>query len=50
MPGKARRKYDGETTRIAKSFTRPLNLIEETLYPDYTKEDLLDAFKKYYPL
>lgn len=48
MPGKARRKYDGETTRIAKLFTRPLNLIEETLYPDYTKEDLLDAFKKYY--
>lgn len=49
MSGKVKRKYDGETARIGKSFTRPLNLIEETLYPNYTKEDLLNAFKKYYP-
>lgn len=49
MSGKAK-KYDGETIRIQKSFTRPLNLIEETLYSDYTREDLLYVFKKYYPL
>lgn len=27
MPGIAKRKYDGESIRIAKSMTRPLNLI-----------------------
>lgn len=49
MPGITKRKYEAETTRIAKSLTRPLNLIVETLKPGYSSEELLQAFKEYYP-
>ena len=49
MPGITKRKYEAETTRIAKSLTRPLNLVVETLKPGYSSEELLQAFKEYYP-
>lgn len=49
MPGKAKRKYQGETIRLAKSLKRPLDLIMFTLKPGYTEKDILEAFKKYYP-
>lgn len=49
MPGKAKRKYDGELIRFAKRLRRPLELVVETLKPGYTENDLLQAFKDYYP-
>ena len=49
MPGTAKRKYVGECIRIAKSMTRPLNLITEILKPGFSEQDLLEAYKKYYP-
>lgn len=49
MPGIAKRKYDGELSRFAKSLRRPLELVVETLKPDYTGSDVLQAFKDYYP-
>lgn len=50
MVGEAKRKYDGELIRFAKSLRRPLDLVVETLKPDYSANDLLQAFKDYYPL
>ena len=49
MPGVVKRKYDAETVILSKSLTRPLALIVETLKPGYSKEDLLGAFKYFYP-
>lgn len=49
MPGKTKRKYVGELMHFAKNIKRPLNLILETLAPDYTGKDILAAFQKYYP-
>lgn len=49
MPGKAKRKYEGELVRFAKRLRRPLELVVETLKPGYTGNDLLQAFKDYYP-
>lgn len=49
MPGEAKRKYQGENVRIAKSMNRPLSLIVETLKPGYIEKDLLEAYKRYYP-
>lgn len=49
MPGKAKRKYEGELIRFAKRLRRPLELLVETLKPGYTENDLLQAFKDYYP-
>lgn len=49
MVGEAKRKYDGELIRFAKSLRRPLDLVVETLKPDYSANDLLQAFKDYYP-
>ena len=49
MPGKAKRKYEGELIRFAKRLRRPLELVVETLKPGYTENDLLQAFKDYYP-
>lgn len=49
MVGEAKRKYDGELIRLAKSLRRPLDLVVETLKPDYSANDLLQAFKDYYP-
>ena len=49
MPGKTKRKYEGELVRFAKRLRRPLELVVETLKPGYTGNDLLQAFKDYYP-
>ena len=49
MPGEAKRKHDAETVRFSQSLTRPLSLIVETLKPGYSREDLLKAFRYYYP-
>lgn len=49
MPGKTKRKYQGEIIRIAKGMKRPLDLIMPTLKPEYTAEEILAAFQKYYP-
>lgn len=49
MPGKAKRKYEGELIRFAKRLRRPLELVVETLKPGYSENDLLQAFKDYYP-
>ena len=49
MPGKAKRKYEGELIRFAKRLKRPLELVVDTLKPGYTKNDFLEAFKEYYP-
>jgi len=49
VPGKAKRKYEGELIRFAKRLRRPLELVVETLKPGYTENDLLQAFKDYYP-
>lgn len=49
MPGKARRKYDGETIRICKKLKRPLYLVAEVLPYDYDHRLFLDLFIKLYP-
>lgn len=49
MPGKVKRKYEGELIRFAKRLRRSLKLVAETLKPDYTGNDFLQAFKDYYP-
>lgn len=49
MPGKAKRKYEGELISFAKRLRRPLELVVETLKPGYTGNDFLQAFKDYYP-
>lgn len=49
MPGVTKRKYESETVNCEKSLTRPLSLIIETLKPGYTMEELLTAYKYYYP-
>ena len=49
MPGKAKRKYEGELIRFAKRLRQPLELVVETLKPGYTGNDFLQAFKDYYP-
>ena len=49
MPGKAKRKYEGELVRFAKRLRWPLELVVETLKPGYTGNDFLQAFKDYYP-
>lgn len=49
MPGKAKRKYEGELIRSAKHLRRPLELVVETLKPGYTGNNFLQAFKDYYP-
>lgn len=47
--GKAKRKFEGELIRFAKQLKRPLEFVVETLKPGYTGDDLLQAFKGYYP-
>ena len=49
MSGKTKRKYDGELMRFAKGLNRPLQEVANTLKPGYSKRDLLNAFKQYYP-
>lgn len=50
MVGIVKRKYESETRRLQKSFTRPLNLISEALPAEYDKYLLLGLFKKLFPL
>ena len=45
MPGKAKRKYEGELIRFAKRLRRPLELVVETLKPGYTGNDFLKHLK-----
>ncbi len=49
MPGKAKRKYDGELMRFGKSLKRPLDKIFKILPQNYKAEDILNLFKEYYP-
>ena len=49
MPGKAKRKYVDENIRISKYITKQLNHLMPTLKPGYTVQDILLAYKKYYP-
>lgn len=39
MPGKAKRKYEGELIRFAKYLRQPLELVVETLKPGYIRND-----------
>lgn len=50
MAGVVKRKYQSETMRLQKSFTRPLNLISEALPFEYNKYLLLEMFKELFPL
>ncbi|EKF9882605.1 TIR domain-containing protein [Vibrio cholerae] len=50
MAGVVKRKYESETRRLQKSFTRPLNLISEVLPDEYDKYLLLKLFKELFPL
>lgn len=50
MVGIVKRKYESETRRLKKSFTRPLNLISEALPVEYDKYLLLRLFKELFPL
>ena len=49
MPGKTKRKYESENIKFAKRLKRPLELVVNTLKPEYTGDDILQAFKEYYP-
>lgn len=49
MPGKTRRKYDGETMRIYKKLKTPLKLVAEILPQEYDCKILLDFFMELYP-
>ena len=49
MPGKAKSKYDVELIRFAKRLRRAFEVVLQTLKPGYTENDLLQAFKDYYP-
>ncbi|CZQ96725.1 Hypothetical protein Tpal_2044 [Trichococcus palustris] len=49
MSGKTKRKYDHESMLIAKSITQSLKKISEILPQYYTKQDLINEYKKYYP-
>lgn len=50
MAGVVKRKYQSETMRLQKSFTRPLNLISEALPAEYDKYLLLKMFKELFPI
>lgn len=49
MAGVAKRKYESELIKFQKSINRPLGLVSETLKPEYSGIDLLEAFQRYYP-
>ncbi|MEZ9069658.1 toll/interleukin-1 receptor domain-containing protein [Vibrio atlanticus] len=50
MAGIVKRKYESETRKLQKSFTRPLNLISKALPAEYDKYLLLKLFKELFPL
>lgn len=49
MPGVAKRKYDHESVLIAKSISQSLIKISEILPQNYCRQDLVNAYIKYYP-
>ena len=49
MVGKAKRKYNGENIRIAKSLRQPVLSLWEALPAEYDGKVLLEWFKRYYP-
>jgi len=49
MPGKAKRKFVGENIRISRSVTQQLHHMMPVLKPGYTAQDILEAYKRYYP-
>ncbi|TQP26931.1 toll/interleukin-1 receptor domain-containing protein [Vibrio cholerae] len=50
MAGIVKKKYQSETKRLQKSFTRPLKLISDALPAEYDKYTLLKFFKELFPL
>lgn len=50
MAGLVKRKYQSETMKLQKSFTRPLKQISEALPVEYDKYLLLKMFKELFPL
>lgn len=50
MPGKTKRKFDGELMRLNKRLNRPLKNIKDILPLEYSSETIIQEFKKYYPL
>lgn len=50
MAGVVKKKYESETRKLQKSFTRPLNLISEVLPAEYDKYLLLKLFKELFPI
>lgn len=50
MPGKTKRKYVGELIRFNKNLQQPLKLIKGILPREYSTENIVTEFKKYYPL
>ena len=49
MPGKAKRKFVGENIRISRSVTQQLRHMMPALKPGYTAQEILEAYKRYYP-
>lgn len=49
MPGITKRKYVGESMKMSKKITQMLKKIMPTLKPGYKADDVLNAFKRYYP-
>lgn len=49
MSGEAKRKYNAELVNFNKKLKRPIYLISEVLPKNYTNEDVLKYFKKFYP-
>lgn len=47
--GVVKRKYTGELMRFNKSLKHPLNLIQDCLPREYSKNDILRIFKELYP-
>ena len=50
MPGITKRKCDTERNRIAKELKKRLYQVVETLPPRYSRQELLNSFKKFFPL
>lgn len=49
MPGKTKRKYQGESMRVNKKLKRPLMFVQKVLPKEYDINIIIDEFKKYYP-
>ena len=50
MPGNTKRKCDAERNRIAKELKTRLYQVVEALSPRYSHRELLNGFKKFFPL